>query len=375
MMKVLVAGDFAPKARLAEQIEETKFPEIFSKEVCAIIRSADFSFVNLESPVTEDGYRPIPKCGPNLHCTPMAVDAIKYAGFTCATMANNHILDFGADGLRKTVCCCQSRGLNVVGAGDNLDGAGRVLYLEKDGKRLAVINCCEHEFSVATETSAGANPLNPIRQFYSIQEAKKNSDFVLVIVHGGHEHYQLPSPRMVETYRFFIEVGADAVVNHHQHCFSGYEIYRGKPIFYGIGNFCFDIFPARVDAIWNYGYMVELSFGDNVDYRLMPYNQYGRTPTIELVACDSFDAKIKELNAIISNETELKNHIEKYYGTCEKIENLCLEPYSSRVMSKLFIMGLVPSFIKGKKAAFVLNHVECEAHRDKILFALKRKKQ
>ena len=173
MMKVLVAGDFAPKARLAEQIEETKFPEIFSKEVCAIIRSADFSFVNLESPVTEEGYRPIPKCGPNLHCTPMAVDAIKYAGFTCATMANNHILDFGADGLRKTVCCCQSRGLNVVGAGDNLDGAGRVLYLEKDGKRLAVINCCEHEFSVATETSAGANPLNPIRQFYSIQEAKK----------------------------------------------------------------------------------------------------------------------------------------------------------------------------------------------------------
>lgn len=70
MMKVLVAGDFAPKARLAEQIEETKFPEILSKEVCAIIRSADFSFVNLESPVTEEGYRPIPKCGPNLHCTP-----------------------------------------------------------------------------------------------------------------------------------------------------------------------------------------------------------------------------------------------------------------------------------------------------------------
>lgn len=103
----------------------------------------------------------------------MAVDAIKYAAFTCATMANNHILYFCADGLRKTVCCCQSRGLNVVGAGDNLDGAGRVLYLEKDGKRLAVINCCEYEFSVATETSAGANPLNPIRQFYSIQEAKK----------------------------------------------------------------------------------------------------------------------------------------------------------------------------------------------------------
>jgi poly-gamma-glutamate synthesis protein (capsule biosynthesis protein) len=45
---------------------------------------------------------------------------------------------------------------------------------------------------------------------------------------------------MVETYRFFIEAGADAVVNHHQHCICGYEVYKGKPIFYGLGNFCFD---------------------------------------------------------------------------------------------------------------------------------------
>lgn len=52
-------------------------------------------------------------------------------------------------------------------------------------------------------------------------------------MHGGHEHYQLPSLRMQETYRFFIDAGADVVVNHHQHCFSGYEIYNNKYIFMG----------------------------------------------------------------------------------------------------------------------------------------------
>ena len=51
-----------------------------------------------------------------------------------------------------------------------------------------------------------------------VEEAKKKADFVLVIVHGGSEHFQLPTPRMQATYRFFVDAGADAVVNHHQHC-------------------------------------------------------------------------------------------------------------------------------------------------------------
>ena len=134
-----------------------------------------------------------------------------------------------------------------------------ILYKEIGDKKLAVINCCEHEFSIATETTAGSNPLNPISQYYAIKEAKEKADYVLVIVHGGHEHYQLPSTRMQETYRFFIDVGADAVVNHHQHCYSGYEYYNGKPIMYGLGNFCFDEGLKKTKQ-WHEGYIVEISF-------------------------------------------------------------------------------------------------------------------
>ena len=183
-MKVIIAGDFAPEARLAKQIVEKNFSEIFPDSLCEVIKSSDFSFVNFESPIVEEGYKPITKCGPNLHCTPEAAEAVKYAGFTGVTLANNHILDFGLKGLRKTVECCKFQGLDVVGVGENIKDAERVLYIEKSGKKLAIINCCEHEFSIATETDAGANPLNPIWQFYAMQEARKKADYVLVIVHG-----------------------------------------------------------------------------------------------------------------------------------------------------------------------------------------------
>ena len=372
-MRVLIAGDFAPRARLAKQIEERKFSEVFPEDVRKVIKSADFSFVNFESPVVEDGYKPIPKCGPNLRCTPEAAEAVRYAGFTGVTMANNHVLDFGPEGLRKSIECCKDQGLDVVGVGDNLSEAERIIYLEKDGKKLAIINCCEHEFSIATESEAGANPLNPIRQYYAIQEAKKHADYVLVIVHGGHEHFQLPSPRMQETYRFFVDAGADAVVNHHQHCYSGYEVYNSKPIFYGLGNFCFDA-PKMRNSIWNEGYMVMLSFDKQaITYQMIPYIQYNDIASVELLSDRTlFDNRIEELNGIIQNQKELKKEVDEYYRSTASGMLLLHQPYENRILNKLYRMHLLPSLVSRKKYLMLLNYIYCEAHHDKQVFALKQ---
>lgn len=371
-MRVIIAGDFAPQARLAKQVESKRFSEIFPNEIRDIIEFADFSFVNFESPIVEETYKPIQKCGPNLGCTCEAAEAVKYAGFTGVTMANNHILDFGEEGLRKSVECCKAQGLDVVGVGDNLSDAENILYLEKDGKILAVINCCEHEFSIATETEAGANPLNPVRQYYSIQEAKKKADYVLVIVHGGHEMFQLPSPRMVETYRFFIDAGADAVVNHHQHCYSGYEIYNSKPIFYGLGNFCFDEEGDNADS-WYEGYMVKLEFDNiNIKHKLYPYVQYKKKATVDTINDTiSFDENISKLNAIISDPIALREATEIYYNSTVKVIKTLYQPYDNRILNKLYRMHLLPSFIAKEKWLFILNYINCEAHRDKQISALK----
>lgn len=155
-MNVLIAGDFAPRERLAKQVEERNFSEIFSNDLVNIIKSADYSLVNFESPIVKDGYKPITKCGPNLRCSSKAADAIKYAGFSAVTMANNHILDFGKEGLNKSIECCKKNGIDVVGVGNNLEDAKKILYVEKEGKKLAIINCCEHEFSIASDSTASA---------------------------------------------------------------------------------------------------------------------------------------------------------------------------------------------------------------------------
>ena len=368
-MKVIIAGDFAPRHRLAEQVEYRKFQEIFPDNIVSLITSADYSLVNFESPVREKDFKPIKKCGPNLGCTPDAADAIKYAGFTAVTMANNHILDYGTAGLYKSIDCCKNVGLDVVGVGKNLQEAERILYVEKADKKLAIINCCEHEFSIATETTGGANPLNPIRQYYCIQEAKKNADYVLVIVHGGHEHYQLPSPRMKETYRFFIDAGADAIVNHHQHCYSGYEIYNGKPIFYGLGNFCFD-WNGTPSKKWTEGYMVEIDFDADITFRIYPYCQYGDEATIKLLEEDIFNAAINKLNKIISNPESLKKSSLDYYNESKDRIATNLEPIRNRYIRALQNRGIFPKFMNNKWLPILSNAVMCEAHKDKLEYYL-----
>ena len=368
-MKVIIAGDFAPRVRLAKQIEERKFQEIFQNNLVANIKSADYSLVNFESPIIEKDYKPIKKCGPNLGCTEDAADALKYAGFTAVTMANNHILDYGTDGLYKSIGCCKNIGLDVVGVGKNLQEAERILYIEKTGKKLAIINCCEHEFSIATETTGGANPLNPIRQYYCIQEAKKNVDYVLVIVHGGHEHYQLPSPRMQETYRFFVDAGADAVVNHHQHCYSGYEVYNGKPIFYGLGNFCFD-WNGTPSKMWTEGYLVEIDFNNDISFKIYPYCQYGNEATIKLLEKDSFDDTIKKLNEIISNPKLLNDKTLDYYNRSKESISTFLEPIRNRYIRGLQNRGLFPKLMNNKWLPILTNVVMCEAHKDKLNYYL-----
>lgn len=373
MAKILIAGDFAPRARIAGLLEEERYADIFS-EVIPITARADYSIVNLEAPVVENPLAiKISKCGGHLKCNAKAVKAIKYAGFDMVTLANNHLNDYGPEGVLDTLRVCHNEGIDTIGAGKDLKQASSIIYKEIKGLRFAFINCCEHEFSIATDSTPGSNPLNPISQFYSISQAKKNSDRVIVIVHGGHEHYQLPSPRMQEVYRFFVDAGADAVINHHQHCYSGYEMYNSRPIIYGIGNFCFDIIPTRVDTIWNKGYMVELEFGEQVTFKLYPYTQCGEIPSVKLLTNGAFDSDLTKLNKIISSHEMLARETENYYNSCIDSELSILEPYRGRVLMKLFHFGLLPKCIKKSKISSILNRVDCESHRDRMIYSLKKK--
>lgn len=370
-MNVLIAGDFCPQYRVAEKFEKDDYESVLG-EVKDVISDADYSIVNFECPVTKGGEKPIEKCGPNLQCSEKGMEAVKWAGFDCVTLANNHFLDYGKEGVERTLAMCDKYDIETVGGGKNLQEAVKTLYKEIGGRILAIINCCEHEFSIATSTTAGSNPLNPIQQYYAIKEARKKADYVLVIVHGGHEMYQLPSPRMQETYKFFIDVGADAVVNHHQHCFSGFEVYRGKPIFYGLGNFCFD-WKNRYSGIWNEGFLLELSLADEVTYNMYPFYQCNSVASVCLMReneYEKFNHKIKELNATISDSLKLKSEHKKWMENSQKSIELLFQPYHGRLLNGLYVRNVLPSFMSLTKRLQLSNFLNCESHLDRLRYVI-----
>jgi poly-gamma-glutamate synthesis protein (capsule biosynthesis protein) len=372
MQKILIAGDFCPRYRIDDLLNNGD-SELILSNIAPIISESNYSIVNLEYSVCERGLAPIDKCGPNLRSNVNSLDLLVNAGFKCVTLANNHINDFGDEGMRQTLASLRTKRLDYLGAGLNLQESQKILYKTILDKKVAFVNVAEHEFTIATENNAGAAPLDICDVTIQINEAKKNADFVIVIIHGGHEHYQLPSPRMKKTYRYFIDMGANVVVNHHQHCYSGYEIYKKSPIFYGLGNFCFDDKDKRND-IWNYGYMVKLSIAKSITFELIPYRQCDDTPTVSLLnECELnvFHNKLKELNAIITNDALLEKHYEEFCRTKYLDKSLSLVPYSNRYLLSLYIRKMLPSFITKKRLKLAFAFVNCESHRDIFMNYLK----
>lgn len=367
-MKILVAGDFVAQNRISDLFKSNNY-EFLSHKIKKTISDSDYSIVNLEAPIVTDQSAKIRKVGPNLKMGEFIIPALKHAGFKSVTLANNHLRDYGDSNVIKTIELLNNNGIQTFGAGNNITEASQNKILNINDNRLAVINCCEHEYSIADSSHAGANPISAIAQYYAIQEAKKKSDYILVIVHGGVEMYNLPTPRMKELYRFYIDAGADAVVNHHQHCYSGYEVYRNKPIFYGLGNFCFD-WAGRQNGLWVKGYMVEIEFSKEISFEIIPYIQCSDIALVRELneyEYSEFDNNIKNINSTIKSDEKLQEDYHHYLDETRRSYKAILSPYSNRILQSLYIRNLLPGFMSKSKFHSIKNNIECESHRERLL--------
>lgn len=368
---LLIAGDFAPVGRVSKSIKDKNYGELFN-EVAAVIKSADYAIVNLEAPIADSQEcRPIEKFGPNLKSSKNVAEALSAFGFKGATLANNHLRDYGDMGVSDTLFFLSRSGIDYFGAGLDIKEASETKIIKVGGINLAVINCCEHEFSIAGKARPGANPINPVRQYYAIKHARETADVVLVIVHGGIETYQLPTPRMQETYRFFIDAGADAVINHHQHCYSGFEMYKGRPIFYGLGNFCFDWY-GKIKSSWNEGFMLKLNFSNSefASFEMLPYIQCDDHPGVRMMTKDEkekFESTITNLNEIIGEERKLQFTYSEFQKNNTIPYKRLLSPYTSKFATALYLRGWLPRLFSKKKMFSLLNKVECESHRERLI--------
>lgn len=371
IIKIFISGDFAPINRVSDIIDKKEYVSLYN-DMLPYIKECDISITNLECPLVEDG-TPIKKTGPNLKAPIKSIEALKYAGFNMVTLANNHMMDYGADGLNSTINVCKENDIEYMGAGQNITEAQVIKYFNIKNKKIAFINCCENEWSTTFGNYPGCNPLNEIDIYNQIKEAKSNSDYVITIIHGGHEMFEYPSPRMKKLYRWFIDLGADAVICHHTHCFSGYEIYDGKPIVYSLGNFIFDSTSLR-NSIWNYGAAAVIIIDDhNIKLELYPYTQCNEKVGVNLLTekeLQDWHKKEVERQKIISNDQMLESEFDIFINKKEKLYRSYLEPRSNKFILAAKNKGILPRRINKEKALLYLNLIRAEAHRDVLLHIL-----
>lgn len=364
-IKIFIAGDVVPRDRTIPFFK-TKNTDVLFGDIRHIVNDADIRVVNLEAPIIYGKPTPIKKSGPTLYTTKETAEVLKEVGFNVVTLANNHFRDQGEQGVNDTIDSLKRNKLNFIGGGKDAKEASNLLYCKVTDKKVAFINACEHEFSIATENRGGSNALDIIKIYHNIIESKKCADYVVVIIHGGIEMYQLPTPRMKEIYHFFIDAGADAVVNHHQHCFSGYEIYKDRPVFYGLGNFCFD-WKGRRNSIWNKGYAVTLFLGEKVDYEIYPYLQCDKDPAVIIQDKVSFESEIKKLNNIITDDRLLEDKFTEFANKKKQDFLYTLSPFDNRYIAALNRRGIPKSLYREKKLYAVKNLIWCESHRDVLM--------
>lgn len=211
-----------------------------SDELKSVLSSCDCRIVNFEVPLKPEIELP-PRKDERFFQNDDAPQFLRDLGFDLFSIANNHAFDWGEEGFKKT----------KVALGDASFGAGtheeayQVKEIEINGIQIGFLAL---SFAVYTwplqdtekREGLGCAYLNDLQVNHIIIDAKKRLDYLFVLPHDGIEYIDAPLPETIARYRDFIDYGADGVFGAHPHCPQGWEEYKGKPIFYSLGNYFFN---------------------------------------------------------------------------------------------------------------------------------------
>jgi hypothetical protein len=179
---------------------------------------------------------------------------------------------------------------------------------------------------------------------------------------------------MKEQFRFMIDAGADAVIAHHTHTISGFETYKNRPIFYGLGNFCFDYENIERES-WHYGMLLQLIFekGNPPKFEYCFIQQNTEEVGLRYVNEEKrfvLESEISEINKIILNDNLLQNAFEEHVQNL-KADFFCrIQPYSNRYLLALYRRGLIPGLMNRSKRNMIKILAQCESHREVLINSL-----
>jgi len=249
--KLLAVGDVM-LGRYIAKVMQTNGSDYPFRQIAPVLRSADIVLGNLEGIMTpDDAAVAYPDKPYSFHAPIDAGTALKEAGFSVLSLANNHAMDYGSDALLRTRVLLNKQGIASFGAGRDIADARAPVIVTKNGTRFGFLGYgVAHARAVyAAKKRAGISPLVMERVHADIVALRIRVDIVIVSLHWGMEYDTVPSKLQREEAHQIIDWGADVIIGHHPHVMQGVELYKGRPIAYSLGNFVFD--QKRGGADWS----------------------------------------------------------------------------------------------------------------------------
>lgn len=217
---------------------------ILSEEVVSIMKESDVMVANNEFTISNRGSKMANKYY-TFRASPERISIYEEMGVDLVTLANNHIFDYGEDAFLDALDYLKEYDMPYIGAGRNLDEASKPYYFVVNGYKVAFVNATRAEKFILTPGAGESTPgvfrcYDPTNFINTISEVKKNSDYVVALVHWGREDSTVLEDVQVETSKLYIEAGADLIVGTHAHTLQGIDFYNGKAIIYNLGDFIFN---------------------------------------------------------------------------------------------------------------------------------------
>ncbi len=308
-------GDIAP---------DREDPGSIFQHVAGILNRGDIVFGQLEANLSDRG-TPLPQARLPCRASPQTFRSIKDARFNIVSFASNHCMDLGPDVMLETVDVLRKLGFAVIGVGRNIEEARKPAIIERKGTKIAFLayaSVLRTGYNAGPDR-AGCAPMRAWTLYHQldyqpgtppliltfpykddlealiedVKKAKAQADLVALSFHWGiHFYHAAIATYQKEVAHAAIDAGADIILGHHPHILKGIEVYKGKAIFYSMGNFAFDLpMEEHADRMKRSPELVELVklYGIKHDPEWKNYCLPPESRKSMIVRCNILDKKIQ----------------------------------------------------------------------------------
>lgn len=243
--QIVAVGDIMLSRHVGTKIRQAGDPTLPFKYTADILKSADITFANLESPFYDQG-EPVTE-GMVFKAEPNTIEGLLFAGIDIVSLANNHFGNQGNKGMVYTFNWLKSHNISYSGGGALISEAKKCTPIEKNGIKFCFLSYVDMtatgtpDIYTADDKYPGLNPYYDNTDIAGdISRAKAGADVVVVSFHWGTEYAQKQNERQIDIGHRAIDAGASLIIGHHPHVTEPYEQYKNGYIFYSLGNFVFD---------------------------------------------------------------------------------------------------------------------------------------